>query len=470
MRTLSRSITMAWLEYQEAGDGAAFTHVCTSRLGFRNAFATLPRAKGSSTTRVATNARDSKFVVRAFTDHGKRPLRGLIGIPGKADEALFTKWISNPGVSGDTLSASPSASSPVDLLVVSGHGGGGDVWGDVSGSSTEVSIPAAFLQNEQQPRSGRLKCIISPACSNVNMHAAPFWLAAFQHPQPVHLVLGYEGGYRGGAFGARALTMFAEELAKDHKVPLIQAWRTANERVRPQQPWAALAALAGEGLNLSDWISGDLPPLANVGDLLHFNSDHPDGQDVELIDENYQVSWVMDDAAQTVIHMRNNSPMNTSVGLFAGKRGKIRIRSKKPIGDLKKGQEVYIFIYKYRPDKEFNIDDLLTFDTTLLHPHPDTGVPVVNPEEGRVLRPGAPTTDALRIVVPFDTNRLELGFTVNASAPDVLKPDGPGETHGRYLLDLFHQHATMFFQGRNLVVQQIGGRAFPATDGALLRK
>jgi len=107
---------------------------------------------------------------------------------------------------------------------------------------------------------------------------------------------------------------------------------------------------------------------------------------------------------------------------------------------------------------------------TLLHPHPDTGVPVINPEEGRVLRPGAPTTDALRIVVPFDTNRLELGFTVNASAPDVLKPDGPGETHGRYLLDLFHQHATMFFQGRSLVVQQIGGRAFPATDGALLRK
>ncbi len=470
MRSISRTLTMAWVEYQESGDGAAFTHVCTSRLGFKNAFALLPRAKGSSTTRVAANAGSSKFVVRAFRDPGKKPLRGLIAIPGKGDEALFERWVTSPAISGDELSAAPGAPEPIDLLVLSGHGGGGDVWGDASGEDTQVSPAFAFLQYEQQTRSGRLKCIISPACSNVNIHAAGFWLSAFRHPQPVHLILGYEGGYSGGAIGARALAKFAETIAKNRSMPLIEAWKVANESVRARQPWAALAAMGGEGLTIEDWLKNDLPPLSNIEDLLHFNEDHPQGQDVELVDKDYQVSWVTGGPAETVVQMGNNNPARTDVGLVAGKPGKIRIRSKRASMNLKKGQEVYLFIYQYRPDREFDINDLLTFDADLLGPHPSTGVPVVNPEKGRVLRDGPPSTDALRIVVPFDTDLLELGFEVNASATDVLKPDGPGQTHGRYLLDFVHLHATMFFQGRHLVVQQFGGRTFPATDGALLRR
>lgn len=475
MRSVSRNLTMAWVEYQDTGDGAAFTNICTSRLGFKNAFAALPRAKGVSTARSAANAKDSKFVVQAFSDHGKKPLRGLLAIPNAADHDVFEQWVSNPAIDGDKLVTDPAAPVQVDLLVLSGHGGGGDIWGTASGSKARVSPPHSFLLNEDRPRSGRLKCLITPACTNLNVGLAPLWLPAFKHASPLHLVLGYEDRYLGGAFGARALAKFAELIVKDRQMPLIEAWRRANERVRPAQPWAALSALAGEGLNLRDWMRNDLPPLANVEQLLHFNADHPGGEDVELEDKDFEVSWVMDDASQTVIDMQNNQPGNTSVGLFEGKPGKIRLRAKHAAKHFKQGQVLYLHIYKYRRSKPLDINDLLSFDEELLEPHPSTGVPVVRLEVGRIdvrdqANRMAPTTDAVRIVVPFETDVLELGFTVSPSATKTLRSDGPAGTHGRYVLDFLHRPVLMEQEGAEIVVPLSDGRTFAATGGALLRK
>ncbi len=475
MRSVPRTLTMAWVEYQDAGDGAAFTNICTSRLRFKNAFSALPRAKASSTAREAANAKDSEFTVHAFSDHGKKPLRGLLAVPSTTDHAVFEQWVSNPAIDGDKLVTEPAAPVQVDLLVLSGHGGGGDVWGDASGSKARVSPPYSFLHNEDRPRSGRLKCLITPACTNLNLGLAPLWLSAFKHPAPLHLVLGYEDRYSGGAFGARALAKFAELIVKNRRMPLIEAWKRANESVRPAQPWAALAALAGEGLNLRDWLRNDLPPLANVDQLIHFNADHPGGQDVELEDKNYQVNWVMGDASQTVIDMYNNQPGNTGVGLFEGKPGTIRLKAKRAAKHFKQGQELYLHIYKYRRSKPLDINHLLSFDEDLLAPHPSTGVPVVSLEVGRINaqeQPNrkVPVTDALRIIVPFDTDVLELGFTVNPSATDTLLPDGPAGTHGRYLLDFLHRPVLMEQDGQEIVTPLSNGKTFAATGGALLRK
>ena len=82
----------------------------------------------------------------------------------------------------------------------------------------------------------------------------------------------------------------------------------------------------------------------------------------------------------------------------------------------------------------------------------------------------APATDAVRITVPYETNVLELGFTVSPSATDTLLADGPAGTHGRYLLDFIHRPVLVEQDGEETVVPLSEGNTFAATGGALLRK
>lgn len=464
---------MAWLEYEETGDGAAFTHYCTSRLRMRNAFASLPRAKGSSLVRAAGNVPDTEFKVCTFQDHGKKPLSGLIGLPAPADNAVFERWVTSPAISGGSLVTDPAAPEQVDLLVLSGHGSGGDIWGKATGAEARASAPHAFMRYESEQRSGRLKCLVSASCNNLHINAAPLWLSAFKHPQPVHVILGYEERYSGGSFGARALAEFGQLLAKSPKLPLVEAWRRANESIRPAQPWAALTAVAGETLNLHDWRRNSLPPLSNEESLLHFNADHPEGTDVELFDKNYEVRWVMDNAAQTVIDMENNYPGNSDVGLFVGRPAKIRIQSKLESKNFKQGQELYLLVHKYRDTIDVDISKIFEFDEMYLNPHPFTGEPIVALEAGRKQRPRgheAVVTDAIRIVVPSDTDRLELGFTIRATVADENKTDGPAGSYGRFLLELIHRPAIVETNGRHPVLALANGRSYAATAGALLYK
>ncbi len=474
MRSIPNTpLTMAWLEYEETGDGAAFTHYCTSRLRIRNAFASLPRAGNSALGRAAANAPSTEFKVCTFQDHGKKPLRGLLGVPAPADNDLFERWVTSPAISGGSLVADPTAGKQVDLLVLSGHGSGGDIWGTATGAEARVSPTHAFIRYENEPRSGRMKCLIAASCNNLNLDAAALWLSAFNHPQPVHVILGYEDRYSGGSFGARALAKFGQLLAENSKTPLVEAWRRANESIRPIQPWAALTPVAGETLNLYDWRRNVFPPLSNEKALLHFNADHPEGQDVQLFDKNYELRWVMDDAGETVIDMENNYPGNSSVGLFVGKRAKIRIRAKLESKNFKKGQELYLLVHKYRDTIEVDISKIFEFDEMYLTPHPYTGKPIVTLEKGRKQRPKnyeGHITDAIRLVVPSDTSTLELGFTIKSSVPDEFDADGPAGSYGRFLLDLFHRYTIVDEYGRRPVSPDPGGRSYAATAGVLLRK
>lgn len=467
MRTVLRHLRFAWLEYQDTRDGAVFAHSAVARLGFENALASLPKAKGSHTKREASNAGASKFTVKTFKS-GSKKFNGLIAMPAEADAALFRTWVNSPAIDSGKLSSDPAAAEPIDLLVVSGHGGGGDVWGDGSGDWALIDFAAALGDNVDAPRSGRLKCVIVPSCTNVHEYNAPLWLPLFDHDDPVHLLLGYHDSYTGGSTGAYVMAKFVQAIVDNRSVSLIDAWKSANEAVKKVQPWAALVAKGAEGLNVEDWIAGKLPALSKVQDLRHFSADDPSGKDVKLIDENYDVRWVMGDG--TVIDGSNNRAGDTKVGLFAGKPGKVRIKAKKADRKFKKGQEVYLFIYLYRETKKFDISDLLTFDAELLKDHPDTNTPVVTPEKGRTTRPEANNVDALRIVVPSDTDTIELGFTVKSSATTKFTGDGPGGTHGRFFLDFAFEvdRYTDPDTGREYVygIQH----SYPMIAGALLRK
>lgn len=467
MRTVLRHLRTAWLEYQDTRDGAVFAHASAARLGFENAFTLLPKGT-SRTTRKAGNLVDTKIRIRTF-ESKKTTFNGLIGQPGPSDKATLEKWVSSPSIEGDQLVSDPAATNPIDWLVVSGHGSGGDVWGNGAGTDADINLAEAFNANVAEKRSGRLKCVLVPSCNNVHEDLAPAWLPMFNHPQPVYLLLGYEQSYTGGAIGARVMAKLVDAIVKNRKVPLVQAWQTANEATHSPQPWAALVAKGAEAMNVEDWIAGALPVLANVTELLHFNSEHSTGKAAKLVDENFDVSWVMADG--TVVDMTNNFPSNTAVGLFAGKKGTIRIKAKQASKRFTKGQEAYLFVYLYRPTKAFDITDLLEIDASLLTAHPNTGKPVVNPEKGRSFREEAGNVDAFRLVIPADTDTLELGFTIKASATTKFKADGPGGTHGRFLLEFTHTFE-MYDDGagRQMVLGHYEGSSYAATAGALLRK
>lgn len=468
MRALHRHLSVAWLEYQDSRDGAVFTHASTARLGFENVLAALPRAGGSHSTRAATNFTDSRVVLKRFKTR-RTTFRGLIAQPGAADQPLFERWINSPALEGDKLASDIAATAPIDLLAISGHGSNGGIFGDGSGQYAELNVTKAFEDHSAEARSGRLKCLLLPSCNNVHEDMAPAWLPMFNHDQPVYLVLGYHQSYSGGATGARVMAKFIDAIAKDQAVPLVDAWALANEAVSRQQPWSALVAKGAEGMSIEDWVAGRLPALSRVQKLSYFDWFHPAGKPAKLIDENYEVRWVMSDG--TVIDRSNNIAAETGVGLFEGQQGTVRIRAKRPAAKLTKGQEAYLLIYRYRATKSLDIDDLLTFDSTLLSPHADTGQPVVNPEKGRSGRDELNNVDAFRIVIPADTMKLELGFTIRPDAGKKLAADGGGEVPDRFLLDFFHDFALHEIEpGRSIVAANLEGNSYAATAGALLRK
>lgn len=462
-RAVGRTLRAAWLEYQDIRDGIVFMHASTTRLGFENALAKLPAGPGGKSTRAAGNMSDMKIKVRTHKQGEKTTFAAFIAQPSESHTAALQAWINSPAVSGADLVADPSAPDPIDWLVISGHGSGGTVWGDGGGAWANIEVAAAYIDGIGKDRSGRLKCLMIPSCNNVSEGMAPMWLSLFDHAKPLHVLLGYQYTYSGGATGARVMARFVDKLVKNRKMPLIEAWQAANEPSR--QPWAALAAKGAEKLNLEDWVNDRLPALADVKELIHFGEEHPGGKPAKLVDDRYEVRWIMADG--TVIDMFNNGLAHPTKGLFQGKSGKIRIKALKPELKFGKGKVAYILIHLYRPTKPFEIPKLLTFDKALTDPHPDTGTPVLVGEKGRSGRvEDQQHIDAFRIEFPADTDTIELGFTINADATKNFKDDGPGGTHGRFLLEFGPPDGWDISDGFFYIFDG----SFDATAGALLRK
>ncbi len=469
MRSVNRHLRLAWLEYEDSRDGAVFTHAATSRLGFENALSTLPRA-GSASARRAKNLFYTRILLKTFGKPGKGAFRGLLAIPGDGDQMTLEQWVTSPAIEDGRFVSDAEATSQVDLLAVSGHGSSGEVWGDASGDRTQINLASAFGEYIDEDRSGRLKCLLVPTCNNVHEAVAESWLPLFNHEKPVHVLLGYEGSYTGGALGAKVMANFVNEMATRPTTPIVEAWKTANESVRQQQPWAALVAKGAEGMSLQRWLDDSLPRLTGVNDLVHFSSGHPKGRRPPLGDQPYEVRWVMEDG--TVIDRQNNLSSNERIGLFEGKAGKIRIRAMKPGTTLKRGQQVYLMIYLYRGSKSMKINSLLTFDSNLQKPHANTGEPVVTVEDDKAVF-NQIFVDAVRIVVPSDTDVLQLGFTISPSATKTYSDTGPRATHGRFILDFVYEYAFFETLDQDQIIDpglDEHRNVYAANAGALLRK
>jgi|GEM_PF-3180215 len=468
MRAIEKHLRFAWLEYEDSRDGAVFTHASTSRLGFENALSDLPRAKGSRTSRSTSNLFYTKIRLKTYGKHRKRPFRGLLAIPGDGDESTLERWVTSPAIEGDKFVSEPNAGAPIDLLVVSGHGSSGDVWGDASGERAQINLPNAFGMYIDEERSGRLKCLIVPTCNNLHEALAGSWLPLFNHEKPVYVVLGYEGSYTGGPYGAQVMANFVRELSATPTLPLIRAWQNANEAVAEKQPWGALAAKGAEKMSLQGWLDDSLPTLTRAHKLLHFNSDHPNGRP-PTADREYEVLWIMEDG--TEINERNNHSANAKIGLFDGEKGKIRIRAMKPGRTLKRGQQVYLLIYLYRGSRQMELRDLLSFAPNLREPQQSTGEAVVTIEEEKAVFNDS-LVDAVRITVPSDTDVLQLSFEVSKSATNTFKASGPRGTHGRFLLDFVYEYE--FYESVNgdlwiNPTSEAHRNVFAANTGALLR-
>jgi hypothetical protein len=462
MRAVVRHLNTAWLEYQDKRDGIVFTHAASARLGFNNALSTLPPGPGGRRTRLASNLPDLRIRVHEHTQGGAT-FRSILAQPHASHKDALESWICSPGVDSGELVVDPDASEPIDLLVVSGHGSSGMVFGNGSGKYGDLEMTSAFIEGAGKPRSGRLKCIIVPSCNNLEESFAHAWFPAFDHEKPVYLILGYGSTYSGGAIGARVMAKFVDALATDQTKPIIEAWAAANRRSR--QPWAALAAKGAESMNVADWVNGNLATLRQVTDLVYFDDRSPGGVTPPLEGQIFQLRWVMENGIE--LTPENNGARHPNNGLFDGRPGKIVIRAMTPAVDFLKGQEVFLRIHLYRTSKELDIDKLLEFDTTLLFPQFDTGHPIVNPERGTSGRPqNAGDVDGFRIVVPSDGDTLELPFRVKPDATKAFKADGPGPSHGRFLLE---------FAPNNIWNREADGsvrmsfKFFGSTTGALLR-
>ena len=428
MRTVVRHLRCAWLEYQDIRDAIVFMHGATARLGFDNALAALPMGPGGRNTRQAGNLPDTKIRVHSHTS-GKATFRALVARPAPGDAAFLASWVSSPAINGGDFSSDPAASEPLDMLVLSGHGMSGMVWGDGSGDHADLEISAAFTDNVAKPRSGRLKCLLIPSCNNLHEMMAGGWISAFDHAKPVYVILGYRVTYSGGATGARVMAKFVQRLKKDPATPLVLAWRAANEPHK--QPWAALVAKGAEGMNLRDWVADKLPKLANVTELIYFDADNPGGRPAQMGNEDYQARWVMADG--TTIDRTNNGIAHTSRGLSSGAKGKIRIKALKADKHFEAGDFAFLAIYLYRDSKPLDISELLEFDASLLADQPATGKPIVVPERG-ILR-NSSGVEAFKINLAAAGDTTELPFTVKADAAKHFKADGPGGSHGRFVLD-----------------------------------
>jgi hypothetical protein len=461
MRAVVRHLNAAWLEYQHHGDGAVFMQAASARLGFKNALATLPRGPRGRSTRRASNLPDLKIRVREHTQGGST-FRGLMAQPGQAHKDALEKWVCSPAVEGDELVDDPNASDPIDWLAVSGHGTAGRVFGTGSGKYADIEMINAFIGGAGKPRSGRLKCIIVPACNNMNEHIAHAWFPAFNHEKPVYLILGYASRYKGHSVGARVMGRFVAKIAKDRTIPIIEAWAEANRASR--EPWAALVAKGAESMNVADWVAGNLPELSNVSELLYFNDDAPGGITPQMESDVWRLRWVMHDG--TELESSNNGIRRTQNGLFAGRPGKIRIKSLHPTADFKQGHQLFLRIYLHRPDKSLDLDKLLEIDSSLLIPHPTNAQPLVIPEKGTSGRPDDVNhVDGFRIAVPADTDTVEIGFQIRQDAIKAFPAEGSG-AHGLFILE-FAPHGG-WTQHSNGFVDMLT-KVYGATTGALLR-
>lgn len=450
-----RTVRFAWFEYQHPGDGIMFDRGMR-RLGAKNILTGLPLKAGSRSQR--EQAGQPELDIRVLSFGG---VQGTLGRPSDAEADFLGQWLFNPGLSAGKLTTAATPTQ-ANIIVFSGHGAVGDVWGDnhPNGDNNTIELAEQVKKNAPLARSGRMKYLFIPSCFNVAEFNNENWLPAFSMAKPLHGVFGYEDSYTGGPVGAEVMRRFTTSLGAKLDTPIVELWGAANEAVSRKQPWAALchpSALSNTYRELRDDLLTDLPPSPTATMV---SRTHPGGKTIGTVTLVFSTSWV---SGGTLIDETNNQASNSSVGLFAGQPGALRIRAHDPSQPFKKGDVVRVLVYHYRDSKpDMKIDKLLTFDASLLRNDPAVGGPIVklltdaNPVKGAANG----NIDGVEIRIAADTRQLDLPFTVNANSTSHYPADGPSNTHGRFPLAIFPP---------NVDTNQTSQRVYMYTHAALLR-
>jgi len=410
------NLKYVWIEFSSTLDGRAFAKGIKTKCRWRSVVLNLPRKKiGGMFYHV-----DSAHPLLPIHWTGKEDLRTLMILPNDREEKsekyvrepifnayrrnhtndefdeeirkqnrFLSKWVFSPGVkkvSGrrqwkkGELTLKNDFTDYADLVVASGHGSNGAIWGGGR------SIDLRWSSRLSRAHTDRLKYIIIATCHMLAEHNARTWLPAMRRKNPVRGVLGYRYVYR-TALGKRVFKRFADKLQeKGGTKTILEAWKEAH--TKDSEParvsWAALLHVTAAKDTMKDWLTtikkgqrkgkGLTPVDEEKGEIRWYcDENYPDGKVPKLPEYHYTAYFCMGrgEGATKITCDNNFRDESPDVGLFPGEKGQLEIAKNPSPREIKEkktsfdiGGLITITFYFYREDHEpgMNLDRLLTFD------------------------------------------------------------------------------------------------------------
>jgi hypothetical protein len=390
LRCVNGNRRFAWLEHEDDRDGIAFASAMEA-MGWKNLVEGLREGRDATGSTVYADD-DRGLLVRRMTRQAPSEA-GAIWFPDDPDP--FTRqWICRPGAVTDPrrtlVFGDEGGAAYLDLLVVSGHGSKGRVYGDTHGRLAGEHPPeerswnvAGMLADRTTPRGPALKYLILACCTNAGPAVAPMWIPAFADrpgDQVLHGILGYAQMYPGDEVGARIMRRFVDllfPLAEGGRPPpgektILQCWAEANHGLAA---WGAvMLAECAKQDRMSAWLSdAGLPDPASldVRQYDEFTTDFPrpidDGDGVPLSDaapshearfwvskrgdaaDNLQLvdgTVFVWDGHDSVQAGNNDNFIDPQLGLDPGRAGKLVLSA--GAGRFEPGTTMTVVLYLYR--------------------------------------------------------------------------------------------------------------------------
>ncbi len=489
---IARHRRFAWIEYQDPRDALMLASTFSStKLGWLNLFEDLPLIKTPEAVSIPTvlsgnfnlpgDRIDRPHPLMNFSylsdpqqrnEKGKVP-QALILRPGAnlrkilADAGQTTppdiatriramhdlhhnflgRWLLNPGVkrtsaTDGVLTFDSDFTEQADLVAVSGHGGGGAVFGDALGAFAAFELAKLMVSNVNVATSGRVKYLLVPSCTNLKEDNSTSWLPLLRKDNPFHGIFGYVDSYPGDEVGALIHRRFGELIQGNPDIPLLDAWKQANG----SSPWGALMLeSSAKNDTMRKWVTeAGLPDPAGGEKVLHFDARHPGGKAPQ---ESFDFEATFHLANGTAITATNNRQQDADqriAGFFPGQRGSLELTA--PRGRFDDGDKMVVIFFYWRSTKlKVDLPQFLTFDPVpgKLRFLADQNKDSPNPPN---------RIDALEFTFGRgESSGVTLQYTVNAQAASMpgLSSDGASATTmGRFHVALIPNRSLGNFNDR----------------------
>jgi len=346
-------------------------------------------------------------------------LHELNEVLNNSNNDFLGRWLLNPGVKKESesvgfLTLDSDATEQADLVVASGHGGGGSVFGSMGGtrSWSQFSLSRLMRDHIDLPTTGRVKYLIVPGCTNCGDFNGEYWMPMLEKERPYHGVLGYSGKYPGDDPGAAIMKRFTDSIQKNVDLPIVEAWKRANAG----QPYGAFVLTAARGDTMRKWVSkGGLTVPADSRTVTFFDPAHPGGIPF-TVKHDFDAIFHMSDG-RPIVEPNNTAELavRKEFGLIPGQRGHLEIKGS-GTRLLLPGKKLRIVFYYWRPAKlRVDLPKLLQFDqsahrTTPLTDQNKPSTPFDKPQPNN-------RVDAIECTIgDSETNGVKLSYTVVADA------------------------------------------------------